>query len=99
MADIIFGKLGTHVTYFSSNGKQKTALVVGDPNSVVVTEVGGPNDGAVPPLAENERHLVVFSPTGAVYLKQNVPVATTLDADYLPQPNHWVPQAAVPSEA
>lgn len=89
MNTIVYGKLGTHVVYLSSNGKQKTALVIGDPSSIEVNEVGGPNDGAVPPLADNERHLVVFSPTGAVYVKHNVPMVA-YDCNPEDNHNHWM---------
>ena len=86
------GQAGTNVIYFSSNGKAKVALVVGDPETITVNEVGGPNDGAVPAiLNEGERHLVVFSPTGSVYIKHNVPEGQG--------PNTWTPLATVPSEA
>lgn len=87
------GQAGTHVIYFSSNGKQKVALVIGDQDTIEVNEVGGPNDGAVPALNgdNDERHLVVFSPTGSVYVKHNVPGGA--------EANHWMPLATVPAEA
>lgn len=61
--------LNSFVTYLSSKGDRKSALVIGTPDSITPGT-------SVPVPAENERHLLVFSPTGAAYAKHSVPMAT-----------------------
>jgi hypothetical protein len=58
--------LGQTVVY-NANGKQKVGLVVGTHESV------NPDTSVEQPLPDHA-HLVVFSPTGSVYFRQNVPV-------------------------
>lgn len=64
--------LNTFVVYLSSMGDRKSALVIGTPDSITPGT-------SVPVPAENERHLLVFSPTGNSYPKHSVPMATDLD--------------------
>lgn len=60
-------KLGQTVTYVSTKGYEKAALVVGTPESVQQGHSG------VPQLAEGNLHLLVLSPTGHTYSRQSVP--------------------------
>lgn len=62
----VTAKLGQVVTYVGSAGTQKAAMVVGTAESV--------RPGTdVPALEGNEVHLTVFSVTGTVYMRHNVP--------------------------
>lgn len=58
------GELGQNVTYVSTKGYEKAALVVGTPESIL----DGHN---YPTLAEGERHLLVFT-LGGVSPRLNV---------------------------
>lgn len=61
--------LGQAVTYIGSNGKQKVAFVLGTRDSIT--------EGTdVPRPAANQANLMVFSPSGRVYLRNQTPVAT-----------------------
>jgi hypothetical protein len=61
-------RLGQPVTYTDSRGYQKAAFVVGTSDSV---QPG--HDLPVPD--EGHAHLAIFSPTGAVYARHNIPEA------------------------
>lgn len=52
------GELGQNVTYVSTKGYEKAAIVVGTPESIL----DGHN---YPTLEEGERHLLVFTLNGA----------------------------------
>lgn len=59
-------KIGQFVTYTDTKGHSKPALVTATPESL--TE--GTN---LPELSDTQLHLVVFSPSGNIYPRQNVP--------------------------
>lgn len=66
MKDLKIGTLGQAVTYVSSAGFQKVAIVIGTQDSVVP-------GGSIPAPDEHERHLLVISVTGKQYTRYNVP--------------------------
>lgn len=78
------GELGQNVTYISTKGFPKAAMVIGTPESVLdETACGG---HSLPELAEDERHLLIFTFKG-VSLRvnvrsQDVALATITDADF-----------------
>ena len=59
-------QLGQNVTYISAKGQKKAALVIGTHESI---EEGT----SVPQPEEFALNLLIFSPTGSVYAKANVP--------------------------
>lgn len=61
---VVRGEPGTYVNYVSREGKNKVALVIMSPDMN-----GSPRTKT---LAEGERHLRVYSPTGNVYNVFNV---------------------------
>lgn len=61
-------RLGQAVTYTDTRGRQKAAFVIGTNDSV---EPG--HDLPVP--EEGHAHLAIFSPSGQVYTRHNVPEA------------------------
>lgn len=67
MADKIEGAFGDRVRYVDRRSHTKLALVTADPSTVSEGE-----HYQVPHLAEDERHLLVLSPSGQMYARQNV---------------------------
>lgn len=67
------GKLGQMVTYVSTKGYEKAAMVVGTPESILPG-----HDYPVP--AEGQRHLLVFALSG-ISPRLNVPESGTVDAE------------------
>lgn len=59
------GKLGDMVTYVSTKGYEKAAMVVGTPESILPGH-------KYPTLAEGERHLTIFTLDG-ISTRLNVP--------------------------
>lgn len=60
-------KLGQTVTYVSTKGLQKLALVIGTPESIAQGHFN------VPQLDTDRLHLLVISPTGNQYTRYSVP--------------------------
>lgn len=65
--------LNTPVTYISSKGYAKAAVVTGTPDSILADK-----NVAIP--AEGHVHLTVFSVNGKVYTRRNVPTEAVAQA-------------------
>jgi hypothetical protein len=64
-------KLGSQVTYTDTKGNDKLAFIIGTSESVTEgTSLPVPNEG--------QFHISVWSPSGRIYPKASVPLASTV---------------------
>lgn len=73
-------RLGDRVVYTDSKGFEKFAFVTGTQATVKVVDVVGEDDeddyhrgSSLPAVGAGQAHLLVFSPTGNVYTRHNIP--------------------------